>query len=207
MNNTLVTINIIGYEKGFPVICNPSNVPIIYLSTSEDPWKELQENDEFFNYLQEANIINFNGNDFDYVENIKNYLNTDICVATYTTDEFGQDVYDKKECEFQQFCDLYSQRAEKIKESIVRYCFDYLFGKAYNGSKDTSIGDIHSWWDSLSKTFGDKLTKETLLNSIRAKLQSPKYDEKYPYFGTKSMSTTTIEAVTDYIKEQLEITE
>lgn len=207
MNNTLVTINILSNENGFPVLCNPSNVPIIYMSTSEDPWEELKNNDEFFEYLQNAEIINFQDNGFDYVENIKQYLETDICVATYTTDEFGQDVYAKKECSFQQFCDLYNPRVEKIKENIVRYCFDYLFDKAYHNEKDTSTGNVVIWWETLSNTFGDKLTKETLLNSIRAKLQSPKYDKNYKYLGNKFIDVTSEEAVIDYIKEQLEITE
>lgn len=208
MNSTLMTINIIGYENVYPVVFNPSHVPIVYVSTAEDPWKELQNNEEFFKYIEDADIVNFEAiSQSNYLENIKNYLNTDICVATYTTDEFGQDVYDTRECSFQDFCNLYDYRTENIKKSIARYCFDYLFDKAYNGSKDTSIGDVTTWWETLSETFGDKLTKETLINSIRAKMQSPRYDEKYPLFGNREMTMTTVEAVLDYIKEQLNITE
>lgn len=208
MNNTLITINIVGYEKGYPVVLNPSHVPILYISTADNPLMELQNNEEFFKYIQDADIVNFEAiSQVDYIENIKNYLNTDICIATYTTDEFGEDVYDTKECSFQDFCNLYDYRTENIKESIVRYCFDYLFDKAYNGDKVTSTGDVTTWWETLSETFGEKLTKETIINSIRAKMQSPKYDEKYPLFGNHTMSATTVEAVLDYIKEQLNITE
>jgi hypothetical protein len=206
MNNILITINIIGYENAYPIVLNPSHVPIVYVSVAEDPWKELQNNEEFFKYIQDADIVNFETSpQFNYLETIKNYLNTDICIATYTTDEFGQDIYDTRECSFQDFCNLYDYRAENIKKSIVRYCFDYLFDKAYN--KSTPNDNVTTWWETLSETFGDKLTKETLINSIRAKMQSPKYDEKYPLFGNHTMSMTTVEAVLDYIKEQLNITE
>lgn len=208
MNNTLITINIIGYENAYPVVLNPRHVPIVYVSTAEDPWEELRNNEEFFKYIEDADIVNFeNKTSFDYVENLKNYFNTDICVATYTTDEFGQDVYNTRECALENFYNLYDERCKYIKDAVVRYCFDYLFDKAYNGKKDTSIGDVATWWETLSETFGEKLTKETLVNSIRAKMQSPKYDEKYPLFGNKTMGMSTVEAVLDYIKEQLNITE
>lgn len=208
MNNTLITINIIGYENGYPVVLNPKHVPVIYVSTAEDPWDELRNNEEFFEYIQESDIVNFeDGIQFDYTENLKNYLNTDICIATYTTDEFGQDVYGTKECSLQDFYNLYDERCKYIRDAVIRYCFDYLFDKAYNGEKDASIGNVETWWETLSETFGEKLTKETLINSIRAKIQSPKYDEKYPLFGNETMSITTTEAIIETIKEQLNITE
>lgn len=173
MENLTVAITVQCKDK----VIGPNNgCPILYVYNSEDPNDDAYNalvNDEFFEYLEKNNCF----------ANINNYLNTYIRVSYYTKEEEVR--YINTTLQDAWTFDYLRNNKNKVPTlawtciyNAILYIWtasfkDKNFPLAYGGDVSTpeSYNEIVNVYNALLDKFGDKLNRETFIQSVRSWLQ------------------------------------
>lgn len=142
---------------------NTDGIPHMYICDDVDNFVDLLKNDEqYISWLKQINIFD-----------LTKYTTAYISAFTYNHDDIGAESYIPYA--HLRIQDLYPLDKTGVLDNLIKVCFDYLYTLSFDVSAnfgDDYIEDCLNIYKKLKQKFGSKISKLTIVNSIRSHLET-----------------------------------